>query len=619
MRIGEKLVAEGVIARERLEEALDLQERWDMPLGEILMGQGWVRPIEFYPLLAEQMDLPFVNLLEEPPEPGLPDEGEIETYSEHGFLPWRREGGRLLVATSDPSSRVRELVRDRYGSDAELVVTSKFDVVWTLQERFERELTHDAVDGLAERRPEMSAKSVFATSQLLAFEVVALAVGASFLIAPIETAVWFNAAVVAFYFLTMAVRALLVWVGSSTELDNKITDEQVAAMRDEELPTYTVLAPLFREAEVLPELARALRRLDYPMPKLDVKIILEEEDEETIRAAKELGLESSFEIIRVPPSQPQTKPKACNYALRFARGELCTIYDAEDRPEPDQLKKVVAGFRQADPEVVCFQGRLNYYNADQNWLTRMFTLDYSLWFDFMLPGLELLGIPLPLGGTSNHFKMEVLRELGAWDPYNVTEDADLGIRLSQLGYRCETINSTTFEEANSRFGNWIRQRSRWIKGYMQTWLVHMRQPIKTYRTLGHAGFWGFQFFFGGSTFSVLVNPLLWGLFAVWLVGGANFYQLLFPPAVLYLSVVNLLAGNGIFIYLNLVGAFKRKNFRLIPWGVTIPVYWLMMSVAGYKGLWQLIHDPFFWEKTEHGLTDVLSDVTGETAAEGSAG
>ena len=216
-----------------------------------------------------------------------------------------------------------------------------------------------------------------------------------------------------------------------------------------------------------------------------------------------------FEIIIVPRSQPQTKPKACNFALRFARGEYLVIYDAEDRPEPDQLRKVVATFRRSPPNTACLQCRLNYYNAGENWLTRMFTLDYALWFDQVLPGLERLGMPIPLGGTSNHFRIDVLRELHAWDPFNVTEDADLGIRIGQKGYRVGVVDSTTFEEASCRTGQWLRQRSRWIKGYMQTLLVHTRRPLHFIRTSGVLGFLGFVFFIGGTVLAGLLNPVFW--------------------------------------------------------------------------------------------------------------
>src|SRR5262249_27281022 len=299
-----------------------------------------------------------------------------------------------------------------------------------------------------------------------------------FAAAPVGTLIVLNVLMSLFYLGNFLFKGILVSAGGgrSLEADHAIA---VAAreLSEEELPVYTVLVPMYREARMLPMLAQALRNLDYPLGKLDIKLVLEADDHETIEVARTLGLEGVFDVIRVPPSLPKTKPKACNYALRFARGEYLVIYDAEDRPEPDQLRKVVATFARSSENTACLQCRLNYYNANENWLTRMFTLDYSLWFDQVLPGLERLNVPIPLGGTSNHFKIKVLRDLCAWDPFNVTEDADLGIRLTQKGYRVGIVDSTTFEEAAHQTGNWIRQRSRWIKGYMQTFLVHMRKPL----------------------------------------------------------------------------------------------------------------------------------------------
>jgi cellulose synthase/poly-beta-1,6-N-acetylglucosamine synthase-like glycosyltransferase len=353
---------------------------------------------------------------------------------------------------------------------------------------------------------------------------------------------------------------------------------------------------------MLPIMAQSLRALDYPLGKLDIKIVLEEGDHETIEVARTLGLEGVFEVIRVPPSSPQTKPKACNFALRFARGEYLVIYDAEDRPEPDQLRKVVATFRQSPADVACLQCRLNYYNRDENWLARMFTLDYTLWFDQILPGLERLNVPIPLGGTSNHFKIEVLRELHGWDPFNVTEDADLGVRLTQKGYRVAVVDSTTFEEASCHAGNWIRQRSRWIKGYMQTFLVHSRRPLHLLRTTGPLGFFGFLFFIGGTALSGLINPIFWLLYLIWFITAAASFDIVFPPSLLFISLFNLLAGNGAFVYLSMLAPIRRGWLHLIPYSLTAFGYWVLISIAAYKGLWQLLHNPFYWEKTQHGVS-----------------
>jgi cellulose synthase/poly-beta-1,6-N-acetylglucosamine synthase-like glycosyltransferase len=232
----------------------------------------------------------------------------------------------------------------------------------------------------------------------------------------------------------------------------------------------------------------------------------------------------------------------------------------------------------------------------------MFTLDYSLWFDLMLPGLERLGVPIPLGGTSNHFRIDVLRELSAWDPFNVTEDADLGIRLTQKGYRVGVIESTTFEEANCHQGNWIRQRSRWIKGYMQTFLVHTRRPLHLLRSVGPLGVLGFVFFIGGTMLSGLLNPIFWLIFAAWAVTQTGLFDVVFPPALLWLSLLNLVLGNALFVYLSMVAPVRRRWLELAPWALTVPWYWALMSIAAYKALWQLIRNPFYWEKTHHGLS-----------------
>ncbi|MFQ5518784.1 MAG: glycosyltransferase family 2 protein, partial [Mariprofundus sp.] len=509
------------------------------------------------------------------------------------------------------------------GEPFDFVITSKFDIIWMLQEIGNQYYSEKAVHDLANTKPEFSASEVLTVKQIIflfvwmTLSVIALAIW------PVNSLILLNVAIAVFLLLNFGLRMVLTWVGGSREFDQMVTDDDVNRLDERSLPTYSILLPMYHEAATLPNIAQALRSIDYPLSKLDIKLILEQDDDETIDKAKELGLEGIFEIIRVPESLPKTKPKACNYALHFCRGEYATIYDGEDAPEPDQLKKAVLAFRMQEEieqqarkrgrpikEIAVIQARLNYFNVAENWLTRMFTMEYSLWFDFYLPALDKLGIPIPLGGTSNHFKMSVLREMDGWDPYNVTEDCDLGVRLNQANYRVGVVNSTTFEEANTSIPNWIRQRSRWLKGYMQSYLVHMRSPIVLYRRLGHVGFWGFQFFIGGTIFSALVTPVLFIMYLSWLLTSTTVFEPYFPPLVLYITLFNLLMANGFLIYLFMLSGFKRRYFGLIPWALSVPLYWLLQSWAGYKGLWQLIHNPFYWEKTHHGLTsfEVTHDV-----------
>ncbi|MGA9796136.1 MAG: glycosyltransferase [Rhizomicrobium sp.] len=364
----------------------------------------------------------------------------------------------------------------------------------------------------------------------------------------------------------------------------------------DDLPLYSILVPLYREANVVPRLIRALVALDYPRDRLDIKLVIEDDDLETNAAVADASLDRRFHVIRVPAAQPRTKPKACNYALRFVRGEFTVIYDAEDRPEPDQLRKAVAAFRDYSDEVACLQARLNFFNSTECWLAKMFTLDYALWFDLMLPGLDRAKILMPLGGTSNHFRTSALRAVHGWDPFNVTEDADLGIRLARLGLRVRTLDSTTFEEAATRFETWLKQRTRWLKGYMQTWLVHMRSPRALLKNAGPSGFLAFQLFVGGTFVSALLNPILWLIFLV----SEFFGWSAFAVVDARLSIASLIIGNGLFASLAMLAPLRRGWQHLSIHGLLAPVYWLLISIAGYRALFQLFRCASHWEKTPHG-------------------
>lgn len=601
-KIGDLLVTKGLLSNDQLAEALQLQHHWGTRIGDIILAKGWVRAPDFYHTLADHLDRPFIDLFKEPPDHALMENSDLTHYTELLVLPWRRDENKVILAIADPSPAALAFVQKRFGRNVDFVVTSKFDIIWLVQQNAVNYLNNTARFALIERDPEHSANHVFTSAQLAWLYVILSGVLFCLTFWPGTTLVAINLLIALFLLVNFGMRAWLSWVAADARIDVKVSDEELAALDDTDLPTYTVLVPLYKEPEVLPIITESLRQLDYPLSKLDIKLILEEDDTITVNAAKELGLEGIFELIRVPPSLPRTKPKACNYALQFARGEYVTIYDAEDRPEADQLKKAVVAFRKASENTAVIQARLNYFNADENWLTRMFTLEYSLWFDFYLPALDALNIPIPLGGTSNHFKMHILRDVHAWDPYNVTEDADLGVRFTQRNYHVGVINSTTYEEANSKLASWIRQRSRWIKGYMQTYLVHMRHPLSLYKKLGHVGFWGFQFFIGGAVLSVLLAPFLYLMFAFWFFTRTHELDFLFPPIVLYISLFNLLLGNGFLIYLSSLSVFKRQIYHLIPFALSSPLYWAFMSWASYKALWQLIHNPFYWEKTQHGIS-----------------
>ncbi len=375
-------------------------------------------------------------------------------------------------------------------------------------------------------------------------------------------------------------------------------------MSNEDLPDYTVLVPVFRETQVLAQLVRSLLKLSYPKSKLDIKLILEETDTTMQRAVAGLHLPEYFDVIVVPAGKPQTKPRALNYALQFACGQLLTIYDAEDIPEPLQLRKAAAHFAAAPPELACLQAELAFYNPNENWLTRQFTVEYASLFKLILPALAAHRLPILLGGTSNHFRVSVLRELGAWDPYNVTEDADLGMRLARAGYATEALDSITYEEANPVFGNWVQQRARWLKGFLQTWLVHMRRSLVLGQEIGFDGFWATQAMTIGLIISALFHPFLLSQSVYLIVSGTLALQAVsLPMAILAgLNLAVLFAGYAFSIY---AGYYALRCKQIKGWWfvlATMPFYWMLISLAGWLALWQFIFKPFHWNKTRHGLS-----------------
>ncbi|MFB9950043.1 glycosyltransferase family 2 protein [Rhizobium puerariae] len=372
--------------------------------------------------------------------------------------------------------------------------------------------------------------------------------------------------------------------------------------RDGPLPRYTVMVALYREAAVAEQLIASLARLDWPHPLLDIKLVCEADDEETLAALKALCPGPHFEIVEVPPSNPRTKPKALTYALGAARGEFLAIYDAEDRPHPQQLREAYARFRTSPAELACLQAPLIITNARESWISALFSLEYSGLFRGLLPMLARTRMPLPLGGTSNHFRTEALRAAGGWDPFNVTEDADIGLRLYRLGYRSDIITRQTLEDAPTRMSVWMGQRSRWFKGWLQTWLVLMRNPHRLAREMGLPAFGIFQLMIGGMLISSLLHPLI----IVFM--GIGLHSMLQAPAghipagtfsLFVIDSVNILGSYLIFLGLGM-GSMIHYEKRLIGWRwIGVPLYWLMTSAAAWRAVLELHSRPFFWNKTPH--------------------
>ena len=601
-RLGELLLAVGAIDPDSLREALARQRRTGDRIGQILLSMGAIGEDRLASALAQQLHVPYVRYDALSPTPAALAELPETICRAHRMLPLEVTDGSLVVAMSDPlDPDGAHALRAASRLPARIVIASESGIAAALERIHAGHYVTLSTTELIRRRPEESAHHVLSRGQkvVLAATLAALTVG--FATAAVPTLIVLAIVSTLAYLTISTYKLALVLRTLDKAPELPVSESEIALLDTSLLPRMTLLIPLFREAAVLPGLVEALKNLDYPPTKLDVKLLLEEDDRETLDAVKALWLPSHFHRVIVPASEPRTKPKACNYGLLQARGTYVVIFDAEDIPEPDQLKKVVVAYRKASPDVVCIQAKLNYWNQEQNLLTRWFTSEYSMWFDLFLPGLNATEAPIPLGGTSTYFRTDKLLELGAWDPFNVTEDADVGIRLDRAGYRTAIVDSTTFEEANSRLGNWIRQRSRWVKGYIQTWLVHMRDPVQLWRDLGTADFISFQLVVGGTFLTMLMNPIFWGLTSLWALTEAGLIREMFPGFVYWTGALNLFVGNFVFTYLNVLADIRRGYDRLVKYALFSPLYWALMSIGAWKGFLQLLTRPSYWEKTVHGL------------------
>lgn len=602
-RVGERLIDLSLVSQDQVDAALAEQARSGGKVGDILVHSGALTESNLVAVLSEHLDVQHVDLAGHRVDEEIASRIPEPLARELGVVPVALSGGALWVATPTTlSPDARYLLEQAAETDVRELLATRSSIAELNQAIYGERHVEISRTGLLESRPEESAHVVATKGQLTFFAVAAVTTLVCLVIWTTSTLIALTAMASLFYLAVSVYRFRLVLLAIAHKPEFVVSDEQLDELDELTLPVYTLLLPLYKEANIVGRLTAGIDALDYPKTKLDVKLLCEEDDLETIDAIRALGLPPHYELVIVPDSLPKTKPKACNYGLLSARGEYCVIYDGEDRPDPQQLKKAVIAFRTLPENVACIQAKLNYFNRDQNVLTKWFAIEYAMHFELVLPGLDRDGVPIPLGGTSNHFRTDLLRELGAWDPYNVTEDADLGVRLHKSGHRCAVMDSTTLEEANSDVGNWIRQRSRWCKGYYQTWLVHMRNPVKLLRQLGLKSFISFNLVVGGA-FVFLLNPIFWAMTTLFIITESTAIQTLFPGFVFYAAAAMLFLGNFTFLYMNLAGALQRGFYGLARYALLSPIYWGLISWAAWKGAIQLVTNPFYWEKTIHGLDE----------------
>jgi len=545
--------------------------------------------------------------------------------SKYKIIPLDIQGSIVDLAVDNPLDH-RVLVTVQYlfaQRKISLHVVSTKSVELAIDNIYNEIHKKQAMLDLYNRTPDQSAYRILYPNQKYFILAVVAAITVSAILSSIITFMVLFAAVSVAYFIVNPIKIYISIRGfKGGRAPTRITPGEILWTHSEDFPVYTILIPVFHEAGVLAQNLLNMYHLNYPRNKLDIKILMEEKDSETINEAKRLGLFGApqkyvkgipreeyseflkmFDPIVIPGAQVTTKPRACNYGLLRAKGELCVIYDAEDRPDPNQLKKAAIVFLRSPQDVVCLQSKLNFYNADENLLTKWFSIEYANWYEFYLQGLDWIEAPIPLGGTSNHFRKKGLDQLGRWDPYNVTEDADIGIRLARQKLKTEMIDTYTYEEAPISVKAWVVQRSRWYKGHLQTYLVHMRHPVKLYRDLGAEKFLKLQLTFGTSVFIPIVNPFLWAMLALTSIMPPLFGWI--DPSYLQpICLFDLIVGNLSFLAIYVVACIKLKKYNYMPYALLMPGYWALHSFASWRGLIQLIRKPFQWDKTSHGVSKI---------------
>ncbi|MCX7559324.1 glycosyltransferase [Sulfitobacter sp. F26204] len=602
MPLGRHLVETGAIRNKDLVHALDLQQHVDAPLGEILIAEGLASSRDVLECLAAQHNTQLVDLRDDPPQPGLDLHLPPKLCLEYRAVAWMDMGGVLLVATSRPE--LFDKLRQALGEHAPTIlpiVASEQQIQDAITNTYGLELAHKA----ATRVPAIfSCRTWDVTSRIRTLWALAIM---SFILACVIIApLWSFTVAALFAFITLLMTSTLKAAALWSQITHKVPDAPVPFTANHSLnfrlPRVSIMVPLLKEREIASALIARLTKLTYPKALLDVVLVLEESDAITRTTLARTALPSWVSVITVPAANSlTTKPRALNYALDFCKGSIIGIWDAEDAPEPDQLERVVDRFRKAPENVACLQGILDYYNPRANWLSRCFTIEYATWWRVLLPGVARMGLVIPLGGTTLFFRRNILEKLSGWDAHNVTEDADLGVRLARAGYVTELLPTVTYEEANCRLWPWIRQRSRWLKGFLITWCVHMRDPRQLLRDLGWCRFIGIQTMLLATVAQFFCAPLLWS-FWIAMFGLPHPVPQTLGNVAMWSMVSVFILSYTLNLGMSLMAVSGKEHRHLMWWVFTTPFYYPLGALAAFKGLQEFVASPFFWDKTEHGVT-----------------
>jgi cellulose synthase/poly-beta-1,6-N-acetylglucosamine synthase-like glycosyltransferase len=597
--LGRQLIEEGHITTTDLVHALEQQSKMDAQLGDILVANGALSSQTLFETLAMQSNAQHVDLNNDPCHASLSNILSAQICLKHQVVAWLRMGNSVLVARSHP---------DKFDALRAEMKEAPFTFLPVIADprQIQSQITRLYGEQLAEQAlvqvPDHDSCRNWGQANLLKSRKVAL--GA---VAVLFTIAIFPDVALSIAMLWAALTLLLTIIIKGSGFLVHITGKSrppAHTLKDvnARLPCVSVMIPLFHEPEIADALITRLENLTYPKPLLDIVLVLEAADEITRTALQRIQLPSWIKVVVVPDAKGlTTKPRAMNYALDFCRGTIIGVWDAEDAPEPDQIEKVAARFNEAAPNVVCLQGMLDYYNARQNWISRFFTIEYATWWRVVLPGMARLGFVIPLGGTTLFFRRKALEKLGRWDAHNVTEDADLGVRLARYGYVTELIPTVTYEEANCRPWRWVRQRSRWLKGFMITYCVHMRDPKSLMRDLGFKRFMGLQMIFLATFSQFAFAPVLWS-FWVTIFGYTHPIQNVLGETAILALIVLFFIAEILTITMGMTAVCAPNRRHLMKWVLTMPLYFTLGTLASYKALYEMIVTPFYWDKTEHGVS-----------------
>lgn len=580
------LVNNGAISSAVAERVYNRSNRINAPIEDILLHEYGVSEIEIALAESQSCNVPQVDPIRFSPQTTLLSKATIQDCLRNGFLPWRQINDVTVVLVSSRQQFLKcEPRLKRLFGKTTFAIATPTSIKATLLKFGEEELTFAAETQLPRA---LSSRNIKYDRLLMRVGFVALF---SVFFFPSLTFVGAFFWVVCILSISSALKLMAIFNPVETES---------AQSTPESLPTISLLIPLMNEKEVVAKLVRQLQKLEYPRAKLEAHLIVEEGDETTIESLGKIPRTSWIKTTRVPIGLVQTKPRALNYSLNLVKGEIVGVYDAEDLPAEDQLLRVASAFEQNPTNTACVQGMLDYYNDRSNWLSRCFTIEYASWFRVVLPGFAKMGLLVPLGGTTLFFKRKILEELGGWDAHNVTEDADLGVRLARHGYRTAFISSVTNEEANARVWPWIKQRSRWLKGYAVTYAVHMKRPAQLLKDLGTWKFLGFQLLFLGTLSQFLLAPLLWSTLLVPFGLPHPILQMSTPMVLIFISAIFLVCTT-INLAVVCIGAHRAGKRWLMLWTPTLLLYFPLGTIGAFKGILELIAKPYFWDKTEHGV------------------